>query len=555
MFRLLILALVIVAGLLWLADTVLDQPRGLQDVEVQLDHARPRPQGGFYRCAVEKPATLNPFCAIDSVARRFVLAYTHDALFDLDPTTGELRPALAIGPYRETEEHGAPVFEFTLRPDLVFSDGTPLTMRDVEFTATAARGIAAGEVAEATRSITRFEPVDDHTFRLHAESFDGTLGHTIATQFRVVQRAWFLERIGELASAQRVPIPAIGSDEFAELLRQVHLPGPGTGPYRLHGDQAHWPLRDTLTLTQNPHCWRRAEYPMAWNLAGIHLLLDPALNNPLAAMQETVDYVTGSYDFDALLEREPRLRENYRLFTYDKLRQQTFVVIWSCRRPPFDSADVRRALTMLFDRQKLCDRVFNGYARIPQSWFRAGSEFAAPELRPLPFDPENARKLLAAAGPERPVVEIFAPSGVEMFQQILELSVDDFRAGGVELRIRTEPWQRLQTRLADGDFTGGILYLEGHGAVVDPADKFHSKHSAGYGGYSDPRFDALLELASAEREPNLRRERLRDVSRWIHREQPVTLLLYPRARVLLHKRFESVSVGPLGLYPELWWVR
>ena len=70
------------AAIAALALWVLGLGGGPSYPDVELDHSRPRPQGGFYRSALEEPPTANPFTFDSAVAHQFVLRYTHDPLMD-----------------------------------------------------------------------------------------------------------------------------------------------------------------------------------------------------------------------------------------------------------------------------------------------------------------------------------------------------------------------------------------------------------------------------------------------------------------------------------------
>jgi ABC-type transport system substrate-binding protein len=88
-------------------------------------------QGHVYTGITDRPETLNPFKVTGGAALRYVLGFTHDGLLDTDPVTGDLRGALAQSWLMDPS---GLAFTATLRPGVVFADGSPVTPDDVLFT-------------------------------------------------------------------------------------------------------------------------------------------------------------------------------------------------------------------------------------------------------------------------------------------------------------------------------------------------------------------------------------------------------------------------------------
>lgn len=500
--------------------------------EVRLDPTRARPQGDFFVGAFPRPADLNPFTTDETVARRYVLRYTHDALMELDPRTGELRPALAISMTRSADGRSA---VFDLRENVLFSDGSPLTMADVLFTWEAGSdpSLPLGALAEVIDQIESVEPLDDRRLRvsLRVPSARG-LG-IVATRYVVTKR-----------------------EHFAPRPSAVREPGPGTGPYTLasHDDTV-------LDLVQNPHSWRRGALPEAWNLAGLKLRFagDRAAQF-VALRRQEIDWMMDPAP-EELLRSDPELAANYRALVFDHQNLGHYVIVWNHRRPGLGDRRVRGALTRLFDRQAIVETLFGGHAQPASTWFKPGSEGHPDDLEPLPFDPVAARQLLADAGYDpdagRPLrLSLIFAAGDDLQRRIVELARPAMARAGVELEPRPLAWTAMRDRLVARDFDA-MLVVVGLERWVDPYFVFHSsqgERGRNWMGYRDAEVDRLLENARGEFDDEKRAAQYRAFSRLFWRDQPVTLLAHPLAAVLLHRRFRGVEPGVLGLYPELWWV-
>src|SRR5262249_8612427 len=170
---------------------------------------RAHPQGDFWVGNVRRPADLNPFTTADSVVQRMILRYTHDALLDFDPQDGHLRPALArlVGQAPDGLE-----YELALRPNVVFTDGSPVTLDDVRFTLDAARseGLKRGSLLDALDPVACLDeqPNGHLLIRLREPYFAGVT--EIATGWRAVSKAWFPRAIPKRARRPGGAAPAPG---------------------------------------------------------------------------------------------------------------------------------------------------------------------------------------------------------------------------------------------------------------------------------------------------------------------------------------------------------
>lgn len=542
-----ILALAAVAALLWLWAGA-----GEPDLPaVALDDARPRPQGDFYRGAWEEPHTLNPFIANDATAARVVLPWTHDALMDRDPASGALRPALAE---RAVAEPGR--LRFTLRRDLVFADGEPVRADDVHFTFAMARdpACAAGRMAIALRDVTELV-VDGREIEFTVPTAAFTTLPRVACEFRIVQRAYFERAIAALGS-QGSPERERGA--FAREVARLRLAGPGTGPLRvaeLADGTPWWRAHRDLVLVQNARCWRRAAAPETWNLAGVAMRFDtdPAARFTMLRNLE-LDWFAGEDDLAGVSREDPLLRAEFERHVYDPAALGPYFVMWNLRDAVLGDARVRRALGMAFDREQLAGALLGGLARPAASWFRDPAQ-ARGMVEPQRFDPAAARALLVSAGHSGGLdIELLVARERDVLRRIAEFAAPGLAEAGVRLSLQLVDFANLVARLDAGQFEGALL-LKLHEPEIDPFEFFHgSTVHARRMGLADVELDTRLEAARVELDDARRREHMAAFERWFAEQQPVTLLVQPRAQVLLHRRFEGVELGVGGLSPERWWV-
>ncbi|MCB9107734.1 MAG: AAA family ATPase [Anaerolineales bacterium] len=159
------------------------------------------------------------------------------------------------------------------------------------------------------------------------------------------------------------------------------------GPFRLAGRE---PGR-LITLTRSP------DYrgPFTGNLTQVELYLDTQEPAALLARYEADEFDV--LEMWAFTQRK-HIQERYpgEFFSVPKLRVN--FLCFNTRQQPFNDPRVRRALAMTLNREKLANVVFAG-DRVPAmgGFVPPGMPGYTPDLA-LPFDPEQARRLLAEAG-------------------------------------------------------------------------------------------------------------------------------------------------------------
>ena len=73
-------------------------------------------------------------------------------------------------------------------------------------------------------------------------------------------------------------------------------------------------------------------------------------------------------------------------------------------------------------------------------------------------------------------------------------------------------------------------------------------------GYRNEELDAIGRQISETMDDEFQIQLEQRAQALIHRDQPTTLLLYPRIELLIHRRFRDATPGPLGLHFERFWV-
>ena len=248
------------------------------------------------------------------------------------------------------------------------------------------------------------------------------------------------------------------------------------------------------------------------------------------------------------------------------------ILMFNQREPIFQDVRIRRALTMATDRQSLVDGLVQGYGEVstgpaaPMQWERNEA------LEPWPYDPEEAKRLLAEAGwrdtdgdgildkdgqPLR--FQMTTNNDNVLRQDILVALQSQFRAVGADARARSVEFNTMVDHWMSGEFdtlvAGWDLYLR-----FDPTQLFETGAPYNGGAFSNPRVDQLLRQARTTLDRAAAEPLWDEFLQIIHDEQPYIFLIADHERWGASRRLRGVEpAGAPNAYASLasiakWWI-
>lgn len=165
----------------------------------------------------------------------------------------------------------------------------------------------------------------------------------------------------------------------------------GTGPYRVE----RWDRGSEIVFTANENYWGEpAKEPtliFRWNSESAARVTELQ-----AGTADGIDN-PGPADF-AVIEADPNLA------LYAREGTNVFYIGFNNTIPPFDNLNVRKAIAMAIDKQRIVDNFYpEGSSVATQFMPPAIASGYTPEVEALPFDREAARALLEESGVELPI--------------------------------------------------------------------------------------------------------------------------------------------------------
>jgi oligopeptide transport system substrate-binding protein len=378
------------------------------------------------------------------------------------------------------------VYTFYLRQNAKFHDGRPVTAQDVVYSWERAANpalasdtvltylgdiVGVREMTEGTADhISGLKIVDDHTLQVTIDA----------------PKPYFLLK---LTFATAFVLDKANVESGEEWYRTSN----GTGPYQL----VEWTRFERKVYQANQDFYLGAP-----SIPYIVVKLYAGEGQRLYESGE-ID-ITGVYSVERFTDPTEPLHNE--LLTGVNLC--TDYVVFDTTRPPFDDVNVRKAFSMAFDRQKYIDVIFNGHALPANGVYPPGLPGFNLALKGLPYDPAQARQLLAQSkygGPAGLPPIVFSNIGIGSY-----ISMD--------VAAMAEMWEQnlgvtITVENLEPDYYYDQVYSSNHGQLFsggwcadypDPENfadvLFHTGSAQNNGGYSNPQLDGLLEAARTEQD-------------------------------------------------------
>ena len=312
---------------------------------------------------------LNPNMEIDD--------HIYDYLLSFD-AKGSLIPGLATA-WRAIDDT---TWEFDLRRNVRFHDGSPFTAADVLFTVERARK-PTNSPDSYSRHFIRIKEVtalNDYQVRVKTDDPFPNLLRELA------QIAIISKKVGE----------NVTPEDFNSGKAAI-----GTGPFKF----SKWTPGDNVTLARNDDYW--GEKPQWDNVIFKLIVSAPARTAALRSGDvDLINYVASS-DIESF-KKNPNFAVwsgvgNRVLYLVpDVDRDQSPFVTDADGKPmaknPLRDIRVRRAISKAINRQAIVERVMENMAQVADQFLPAGFYGHTPNIKPDAYDVEGAKKLLAEAG-------------------------------------------------------------------------------------------------------------------------------------------------------------
>jgi peptide/nickel transport system substrate-binding protein len=467
--------------------------------------ARPLSGGLYVEGLTSIPQQLNPL--VSDPARDPAAADIQALLFEgLMRIGSDGLPEPALAQSWEMDETGA-VYTFTLRTDVTWHDGTPLTVEDALFTLRAIqnRGFAGDpNVKVIWRNVT-IDQVGEHSVRC---TLQAPFGPFLSLATFPILPAHLL---------RDVPPAQWASAPFSQ--KPI-----GTGPYQFVELTA-----EHARLTVNPRYYGGRPF-----IDNIELRFFPNSQAARAALARGEIMGMGY-----LSTSEPGQINLPRNITLHTIPLDSYVILtFNLRDGPLADQGLRRALAEGLDKDKLINTALGGQAVRLDSPILPGWWAAAQKLDWYEADQTRAADALTSLGYAPGSDGVRARDGKPLALSLITTSDPDRMAVaneiarqwgqiGVKVEVSSLDGPELLQRLSDHNFTLALYGLQRLGPDPDVYETWHSAQAesgTNYAGLQDDQIDELLANARQDRDIAMRLPSYEAFQRrWVELAPSITL--------------------------------
>jgi ABC-type oligopeptide transport system substrate-binding subunit/class 3 adenylate cyclase len=482
--------------------------------QVQAQDMLPAPHP--LRLPASDPTTLDPTLADDVVSSAKIIQL-FSGLVELQPDAGVV-PDIA----RSWEVlEGGKKYIFHLRDDVIWSDGVPVTAADFEHAWKRVLG------DHTTFSIPRllYDVKGARAFHLGEISNPDSVGVSALDKFTLAVElegptGYFLHL---LANAVSFPVPRhvieLHGEAWAKPENLVTC-----GSFKLES----WQPGESMILVRNPNY----HGPFTGNLESVELLLRDL--GPTTDLEMLELYEEDQLDVVAIESLDmKRVRQKY-AGEYRKVpRLITMYLQFDVSRPPFDDARVRRAFVLASDREALVRAARPDCFPATGGFVPPGMPGHSPGIG-LPYDPGQARQLLAEAGYLNgkgfPVVECLTmPDRIDIGENLQTQWLENL---GVKVRWESRERQAFLARLGD---QAPHLFILGWRADYPDPDNFMRARigDSQRQGWQNKGYDSLVKQAQRSLDQGERMKLYGEAERILAEEAPIMPIFHRSTRLLV----------------------
>ncbi len=425
--------------------------------------------------------------------------HLYDTLMDRDPKTYKPIPGLASS----LRSVNALTWELKLRTGIKFHNGEPFNAEAVKFTIDRV-------LDPATKSVTRgnftwikeVKVIDEYTVQIiTANPFPA------AAEF--------------LTLAYIVPpkyLKAVGDEEFNR--KPI-----GTGPYKF----VEWKKAEHLIVEANPDYWKGSPKGMPKIKTIVFRTIPETTTQIAELLSGGVDIIRNvPPDQIAVVKDSP----NARISATKVLRVNSLLLDSSGRasKTPLMNQKVREAIAYAINVDEMLSKILGGYAERTATGVNPLHFGFDASIKPYPYDPERAKKLLAEAGyPNGFEMTLNTYSGtITSMDQMADAVTGYLAKVGIKLKRRhIEDVGMWTSSSKEGKLEGLQYYSWGSNSIFD-ADAImyalaYSKEPLSY--TKDDALDKLLDEGRTQIDPKKRQE------------------AYAKAQKLMHEKFYWIPIN------------
>lgn len=497
-------------------------------------------QTGFIYCVNGILNTFNPQMASSGLAVNTLAAQLYDRLLSVDPYTYQLIPELA---QRWDVLDNGTTYRFHLRKNVPFQSTAwfkptrNMNADDVVFSFERMfnpdhpfHGLNGGEYPyfgslQFSDSVQSVKKLDNDTVEFRLRMPNASFLWHLATHYAPVLSAEYANNLTLKERQGMLDREPVGTGPF--LLNEHH-----SGQYvRLVGNEIYWkgkPRMPQVVIDMS-----------TGGMGGLSKLL------------------TGECDVLAYpaANQLSVLREDHRLALTQRSGMNIAYLAFNTRKPPLDNLQVRQAIALSINQQRLLQSIYYGTAEAGASILPRASWAYNNNATAVRYEPAKAREMLRNAGIDSLDLTIWVPSASQSYNpsplKMAELLQADLAQVGIHLTIMPVEGHFQEAHLMDMDHD---LTLTGWSTDSNDPDSFFRpllscaaiQSQTNHAHWCDPAFDEILQSALLTPQLSQRIEYYQQAQKILEQEIPV-LPLASSLHLQAHRHdIKGLVLSPFG---------
>lgn len=446
----------------------------------------------------------------------FTFEQIMEPLFTVSDDGSTVKPLLATG---YTVSPDKLTYTIKLRKGVTFSDGTPMTAKDVKFSIDADSATADTGWGYINAAIDNVSVVDDQTVAIK------------------LKYAW-APLIADLSLFSNAIVPANYGGKTADQFYQAPV---GTGPFAW----GEWKKGQYLKLVKNTHYWQAGKPSLdsvTWNVV-------PDANTRKLQLQGGQIDIDDTPDWSSFAS----LKSTPGIVASAFPSTQIDYVAFNQQRAPFNDVHVRRAIAYSIDRQALVKAVLFGNGTAANSLLSPGTPFYDKNAGGPTYDPTQAKAEMAKSSvPNGFSTSLLIRSGDANQASVAQILQSELKKLGIAVTItQLDPTANKQARLkSDFDMTLSAWTMD----IPDP-DEWTTFAVDPNGGaksaftfYDNPQVIALNKQAQQEIDTAKRQQLYSELQKLTGQDAFLAYTYYSPYAYAATDKVKGFHVTPLGNY-------
>lgn len=528
-----------------------------------------------------EPDKINPLVTT-SVYSRIVYEPIFLYLLQFDPQSLEITPQLAksrpqIEELTDGPFAGGVAYTFEILDEAIWDDGTPILAKDFEFTLKVLFNplVNAAPVRAYLEFIRDIEIDADNPkkFTVYTNQKyivgEAAIGNIPIYPPSIYDQEGLMsdyalsdltdpDKSAELSEDENIKAfaDAFNSAEYGREKGKVV----GSGAYSFES----WESGQRIILKKKENWWGdKLDNPLlAAYPDQIVFKIIPDQTTTVAAIKAQEIDVTAQIDAKDFtdMKGDDIINKYFNLYSPTALQYYYIGMNTKDRTGKLSDKRVRRALAHLVDVNQLIDDLFYGLAERTVGPIHPSKSYYNKNLKPIEYNVEKAKGLLAAAGWEDSdgngildkeidgeqvdlKISYITTSTSKFGRSLAEILTSNFKKAGVELDVELLEFRQLIERLRSRDYE---MNSGGWGQDPVPTDLkqiWHTESDRPDGsnrvGFGNAESDALIDQIRVTLDEDERVDMYMRIQEMIYEEQPYIFLFSPRERIAIHKRFNT----------------